>query len=375
VGSASIYADSARTFSTTPPPPFTAGPSPLNPGDTLRTPSSEENAYATDTAAPGFSSSRSFDTTVIPPGGGTETMTARFTVDTAGLQGVGLVFDSNAPYGASWQYTAISSSPSDPNLATDADQPPVAGNDFGVGVKNPVVGTTYTLTFKGAIQNPTSQAFAYKPRLFIHAGHSGPGGVAYANSYSVYNPLLEGTITYTFDDQYELHTGTDNYDSGVEYQSGTAAVTCPVGTKVNFRWHYSANGSSGSWSGTKAVVCPGSLTMGPQAMEGDLKVAPGATLKAGYDFTAPGNNASLSLLVSQTQVVFGVRCVSGATPSQSTLTVPMPDQGYSFADSQWYPSGDQSSPLTYEGSITVPDLCNGGQLRLDKGGTFTANVN
>jgi hypothetical protein len=80
-------------------------------------------------------------------------------------------------------------------------------------------------------------------------------------------------------------------------------------------------------------------------------------------------------LVSQTQVVFGVRCVSGATPSQSTLTVPMPDQGYSFADSQWYPSGDQSSPLTYEGSITVPDLCNGGQLRLDKGGTFTANIN
>jgi hypothetical protein len=114
--------------------------------------------------------------------------------------------------------------------------------------------------------------------------------------------------------------------------------------------------------------------MGPQAMEGDLKVAPGATLKAGYDFTVPGNNASLSLMVAQPQVAFTVRCVSGATPTQSTLIVPLPDQAYSFTDSQWYPSGDQSSPLTYEGSITVPDLCSGGQLRLDKGGTFTASV-
>jgi hypothetical protein len=41
---------------------------------------------------------------------------------------------------------------------------------------------------------------------------------------------------------------------------------------------------------------------------------------------------------------------------------------------QWYPSGDQSSPLVYQGSIAVPDLCFGGQLRLNQGGTFTATV-
>lgn len=39
-----------------------------------------------------------------------------------------------------------------------------------------------------------------------------------------------------------------------------------------------------------------------------------------------------------------------------------------------YPSGDQSSLLAYQGSIAVPDLCGGGQLRLDQGGTFTASV-
>ena len=46
----------------------------------------------------------------------------------------------------------------------------------------------------------------------------------------------------------------------------------------------------------------------------------------------------------------------------------------SVTSDQWYPSGDQHSPLVYQGSVTVPDLCGGGQLRLDQGGTFTASV-
>lgn len=167
--------------------------------------------------------------------------------------------------------------------------------------------------------------------------------------------------------------------SFVRYSSAKAVVPgcgvpCPQGTKANFRWHYNANGSAGSWSGTQSAVCPTSLTMGPQAMEGDLKVSPGTTLKVGYDFTVPGNHASFSLTVSNPQVVFAVACVSGATPSASTFTVAMPAQTYAVTNDQWYPSGDQSSPLVYQGSTTIPDLCGGGPLRLDQGGTFTATV-
>lgn len=165
----------------------------------------------------------------------------------------------------------------------------------------------------------------------------------------------------------------------VQYSSAKAVVPgcgapCPTSTTANFRWHYSANGSAGSWSGTKSVGCPGSLVMGPQAMEGDLKVSPGTTLKAGYDFTVPGNHASFSLTVSHPQVVFAVACVSGAAPSASTVTVVMPAQTYAVTSDQWYPSGDQNSPLVYQGSVTVPDLCGGGQLRLNQGGTFTGTV-
>jgi len=157
-------------------------------------------------------------------------------------------------------------------------------------------------------------------------------------------------------------------------QTLTCGPPCPQGTRANFRWHYSANGSAGSWSGTKTAVCPSSLTMGPQAMEGDLKVSPGSTMKVGYDFTVPGNHATLFLTVSHPKVVFAVRCVSGVTPSASTFTVAMPTQAYKVTNDQWYPSDDQSSPLVHQGSKAVPNLCGGGQLRLDHGGTFTASV-
>jgi hypothetical protein len=156
--------------------------------------------------------------------------------------------------------------------------------------------------------------------------------------------------------------------------SWTTVPPCPAGTKANFRWHYSANGSAGGWSATTTQACPGSFSMGPQAMEGNLQVTPGTTLQAGYDFTLPGNHSSLTITVSSAQVSFAVTCVSGATPSASTFTVTMPTQSYPVTNDQWYPSGDQSSPLVYQGSVTVPNLCGGGTLDLAQGGTFTATL-
>lgn len=166
---------------------------------------------------------------------------------------------------------------------------------------------------------------------------------------------------------------------GGGHADASAALNCPTptcpGEKINFRWHYSANGSSGSWSGTKSTTCDGSrLVMGPQAMEGDLKVSPGTILKAGYDFTIPGNNTTRTVTVNNPKVVFTVGCVSGATPSSPTLTVSMPTQSYTATGSAWYPSGDQHSSLVYQGHRTVPNLCSGGQLRLNQGGTFSAVI-
>lgn len=151
------------------------------------------------------------------------------------------------------------------------------------------------------------------------------------------------------------------------------AAQCPANPpKVNVRWHYSANGSSGSWSGTGGANCGHTITLGPQAMEGDLKISPGTVIKAGYDFTLPGNNSTFTAEFTNGTIVFAAHCVSGVTPAQSTFSVALANQSYSVNNSNWYPSGNQSSSQVYQGEIAAPDLCGGGQLRLDHGGTFSA---
>ena len=87
-----------------------------------------------------------------------------------------------------------------------------------------------------------------------------------------------------------------------------------------------------------------------------------------------GSSSSLTVTVHNPKVVFTVRCASGAAPSASTLTAAMSTQSYAVTGSAWYPSGDQHSPLVYQAAIPVPDLCAGGQIRLDKGGTFATTV-
>jgi len=199
-----------------------------------------------------------------------------------------------------------------------------------------------------------------------------PTGLSINSSFGLISgtPTAAGTFSVTV-------TSTDTTGA-----SGSASFSwtinsqpppaCPQGTKANFRWHYTANGNAGGWSGTGTQACPGSVSMGPQAMDGNLQVTPGATLQAGYDFTLPGNKNSLTMTVSAAKVTFAVACVSGATPSASTLTVTLSDRTYQITNDQWIPSGDQSSPLVYQGSVTVPDLCGGGKISLAKGGTFTA---
>ncbi len=117
-----------------------------------------------------------------------------------------------------------------------------------------------------------------------------------------------------------------------------------------------------------------SISMGPQAMEGDLKVSPGTVLMAGYDFTIPGSHPPDTVQLVNAFVTFQAQCASGAgggtivvSLSGNPVTVPQNASG-------WFPSGDQSSPLVYQGSVAVPDLCGGGLVRLQSGGTFSGDL-
>jgi hypothetical protein len=203
---------------------------------------------------------------------------------------------------------------------------------------------------------------------------SGAGGPGDSNTVAISVPAGTHTVTA---DAYSSEGEVVGFPVSATV-SGCTSGPCQTASAANFRWHYSANGSSGSWSGTKTQTCGSSFSMGPQAMEGDLKLAPGTTMLAGYDFTVPGNKSSLFFTVSNAQVVFSLKCVSGATPSPSTLTVTMPTQTYNVTNDQWYPSGDQHNPLVYQGSATVPYACGTNPstdtVRFNQGGTFSATL-
>lgn len=129
------------------------------------------------------------------------------------------------------------------------------------------------------------------------------------------------------------------------------------------------------------LSCPGgsyNLCIPAQGANEGVTGMAGDTVRAGYDFTVPGSDTT-TVMVLNAYEQLTVSCANGATPTQSSISVPMPNATYTapFQSSQgWVPSGDQSSLLTYEGSLTLPNLCGGGTIRVGQPGQmlFAAQV-
>jgi hypothetical protein len=130
-----------------------------------------------------------------------------------------------------------------------------------------------------------------------------------------------------------------------------------------------------------ALSCPGgsyNLCIPAQGANEGVTGTAGSVVMAGYEFKVPGPDTT-TVMVLNAYEQLTVSCANGATPTQPTISVPMPDASYTapFQQSQGLvPSGNQSSLLTYEGSFTLPDLCNGGTIRVGQPGQmlFAAQV-
>jgi hypothetical protein len=96
-------------------------------------------------------------------------------------------------------------------------------------------------------------------------------------------------------------------------------------------------------------------------------------VKFGYALQLPGNKTHFNALVVNGKAVFPVACVSGATPSQSSFTLSLPPQTVLLDSKSWNPTSAREDPAGFQGSGLVPDLCGGGQVRIN-GGTFSASV-
>jgi len=130
---------------------------------------------------------------------------------------------------------------------------------------------------------------------------------------------------------------------------------------------------------TTLPAAANTITIGPQAMEGNLQVRPGDVVQAGISFTIPGSHPASTVQFVQPAVAFAnVTCSSGSGGGSVTIALGSGGVLGPFSvpqnDSSFFPTGDQSSPSSYQGSVSMPDLCGGGTMSLSNGGTFSADV-
>jgi hypothetical protein len=116
-------------------------------------------------------------------------------------------------------------------------------------------------------------------------------------------------------------------------------------------------------------------------------VRPGDTLSAGYAFSLPGKHAAATITFNQAQAIVQATCLPHRQRhhhhhdcrrerSAGPLFINIADASYSAAanSSAWVPSANDSDPSVFQGSIVVPDLCDGEAFRVGGDATFTSMV-
>jgi hypothetical protein len=117
------------------------------------------------------------------------------------------------------------------------------------------------------------------------------------------------------------------------------------------------------------------FTIGPSSMEGHLKIPPGSWFNGGYSFkSVSGSHAATSFTVTA-KVEVPVTCPYGGGPG-GTILIPLGTRTYNVpaGNTNWLPTGDANSILSWMGAVMSPDLCGGFPMDNAKGAIFTATV-
>ena len=95
-------------------------------------------------------------------------------------------------------------------------------------------------------------------------------------------------------------------------------------------------------------------------MEGHLTIMAGDWFSGGYSFKFKDGSHIATNFTVTSRVTLAVTCPKGGGPG-GTIVVDLGAKTYSVpaADTNWLPTGDANSVLSWMGSIQAPDLCNG----------------
>jgi hypothetical protein len=118
------------------------------------------------------------------------------------------------------------------------------------------------------------------------------------------------------------------------------------------------------------------FSIGPSSMEGAILISNGDWVNGGYSFSfANGGHAATNFFVHASVSLTGP-CVGGG-PATDTFSFDLNDATYAVAagNTNWLPTGDQNSVLSWQGSVRASGVCGGiGKLNASHGAVFTATV-
>jgi serine protease AprX len=114
---------------------------------------------------------------------------------------------------------------------------------------------------------------------------------------------------------------------------------------------------------TESLAQPYGSVLVAGSMEGNLKIEPGDTLEAGYGFSMPGSHPGAIVQFALPSVSIPLSCTSGGA-YVGTATINLRGGPYIelMNEAASLPTSAQSSPASYQGSTTAPNLCNGGVM-------------
>jgi hypothetical protein len=128
---------------------------------------------------------------------------------------------------------------------------------------------------------------------------------------------------------------------------------------------------------SETLSCGGgkTFTIGPSSMEGHLTIHSGDFFNGGYSFKFKSNAHAATLYTVTASVAVPVTCPQGGGAG-GTITIGLGTRTYIVpaGNTDWLPTGDANSILSWQGSIVTPDLCNGFPMDNAKGAVFTATV-
>ncbi len=173
-------------------------------------------------------------------------------------------------------------------------------------------------------------------------------------------------------------------DSSGNFGGSIPGFTNPAGCDETFTVSGTATlifaGGSETFDVTTSVLSCGppppgkTFNIGPSSMEGHLLIRPGDWVSGGYSFKfVNGGHAATTVTVSST-ITLPFRCANGTT-GQFVINLGTHDYDVPAHNTDWQPTGDANSVLSWAGSGLAPDGCGSGNIMDNsKGAIFEATV-